>query len=130
MIPYLHPILAGFVLVLLAYVASLGVLARNDRRHRAQHLREHSLLAPWMYAAVVVLWCAGLGVNWAIARPGEAATSTHFKIGTGLVATLSAAALASRWMHIRSVRAIHPWIGALALLLAAAQVVYGLQLLP
>lgn len=130
MLSYVHPVIAALVLALLAYVASLGVRARNDRRRRAQHLRMHARLAPWMYAAVVLTWLAGIGMTWLLRPPAELAASGHFRIGTALVAVLSAGALSSRWMHIRTVREIHPWFGALALLLAAAQVIFGLQLLP
>lgn len=130
MIGYVHPLLAVLVLTLLAQVASLGVRARNDRRHRRQYLRSHARLAPWVYAGVVLMWMAGVGATWLIRPPDELAASGHFLIGTALVAVLTLAALSSRWMDRKAVRAVHPWLGALALLLSAAQVFFGLPLLP
>ena len=130
MLAYVHPFLAVLVLALLAHVASLGVRARNDRRHRAIHLRRHALVARWMYAAMLLTWCGGLASTWILRPPAELATSGHFRIGVALLTVLTTGALSSRWMHLPSVRAIHPWIGVLAMLLSATQVVFGLQILP
>jgi hypothetical protein len=43
---------------------------------------------------------------------------------------LGAGALWATWMNVPAVRAAHPWFGVLAILLAAVQVVFGLQLQP
>lgn len=130
MLPYVHPIVGALVLALLAYVASLGLRARNDRRNRAKWLRLHAQLAPWMYAAVVATWGAGLGIQWATRPPAELAASPHFRVGVALVAVLGAGALSARWMNVKAVRDAHPWFGVLAILLGAVQVFFGLQLLP
>jgi hypothetical protein len=130
MLPYLHPALAALILGLLAYVASLGLRARNDRRNRAKWLRRHAQVAPWMYALMVVVWMAGVAAQWALRPLDELATSPHFRVGLALVVVLGAAALSARWMHVKAVREAHPWFGALALLLAGVQVFFGLQLLP
>ena len=130
MLAYVHPFLAVVVLALLAHVASLGVRARNDRRHRATYLRRHVVLARWMYAGVLLAWGGGLASTWILRPPAELATSGHFRIGVALAAVLTASALSSRWMHLPFVRAVHPWIGVLAMLLSATQIVFGLQLLP
>jgi hypothetical protein len=130
MLPYVHPILAALVLALLAYVASLGLRARNDRRNRAKWLRLHARLAPWMYAAVVGTWALGLVMQWTIRPPAELAASPHVRVGTALVAVLGAGALSARWMNVKAVRDAHPWFGVLAILLGAVQVFFGLQLLP
>ena len=130
MLSYVHPVLAVFVLAFLAYVAALGVRARNDRRRRAEHLRLHARLAPWMYAVVVLNFLDGLLMQWMTRPPAELAASGHFQIGVGMVLLLSAGAASSRWMHHAFVRQLHPWFGVATLLLAAAQVIFGLQLLP
>jgi hypothetical protein len=130
MLPYFHPIVAALVLALLGYVASLGARARSDRRNRAKWLRLHARLAPWMYAAVVGTWTAGLAAQWATRPTAELATSPHFRVGVALVVVLGAGALSARWMNVPAVRAAHPWFGVLAILLGAVQVVFGLQLLP
>lgn len=130
MLAYLHPAIAVLVLAFLAHVASLGVRARNERRHRAAYLKRHAKLAPWLYAMVVLIWLGGFASTWALRPYEELATSGHFVIGVLLVVVLSAGALSSRWMDRPVVRAMHPWLGAAALLLSAAQVFFGLQILP
>ena len=130
MLAYVHPFFAVLVLALFAHVASLGVRARNDRRHRATHLRRHARFARWMYGGILLIWGGGLASTWMLRPPAELATSGHFRVGAALVAVLTTGALTSRWMHLPSVRAVHPWIGVLAMLLAATQIVFGLQILP
>ena len=130
MLAYVHPAFAVLVLALLAHVASLGVRARNDRRNRLTYLSRHARLAPWVYAGVALSWIGGLTSKWWLRPPAELATSGHFKIGIALVAVLSLSALTSRRMDRPLVRSVHPWFGVLGLLLAAAQVFFGMQLLP
>ena len=130
MLAYVHPFFAVLCLSLLAHVASLGVFARNDRRNRPAHLRRHALLGPWVYAGFLLTWAGGLASTWALRPPAELATSLHFQVGSALVAVLTVSALSSRWMNEPLVRTIHPWIGVLAMLLGATQIVFGLQLLP
>ena len=129
-ISYVHPIIAALVLALLAYAASLAVRSRRDRRHAAELLRRHSRLAPWVYALVLVSWAGGLTMSWLTRPADEFAASGHFKIGTAFVGVLTMSVISSRWMDRPVVRSIHPWFGALALLLSAAQLFFGLQLLP
>jgi hypothetical protein len=127
---YIHPITAGLALALLAYVGSLGLRARSDRRHARQHLMRHAQLAPWMHGLVVASWAVGAVSTWLLRRDLELAASAHFRIGVALALTLSGGALSARWMHRAEIRAIHPWFGAAAMLLAAAQVFFGLQITP
>lgn len=130
MLPYLHPATAALILVLLGYVGSLGLRARSDRRHAAEYLRRHARWAPLMFWLVVAAWIAGFLSTWLLRSDLDLASSTHFEIGTALVAALSGGALTSRWMNRADVRALHPWFGAAAMLLAAAQVFFGLQITP
>jgi uncharacterized protein DUF4079 len=130
MLVYVHPISAAVTLALLGYVGSLGLRARADRRRGLHLLRRHARLAPVMYALVVTSWMAGVVSTWLLRRDLELATSPHFRIGIAIVLTLSAGAVTSRWMHRPQIRALHPWFGAAAMLLAAAQVFFGLQLTP
>lgn len=130
MLPYVHPIIAALMLALLAYTASLGLRARNDRKGRARWLDRHAKIAPWMFAGVAGTAVAGLAVTWATRPPAEVATSPHFRVGVALVAVLAAGALSAQRMNVRWVRDVHPWLGVAALLLGAVQVVFGLQLLP
>ncbi len=130
MLAYVHPVTAGLTAVFLAYVGALGLRARNDRRRGQQLLARHAQLGPWMYGLALASWAAGVVSTWRLRHDLELAASAHFRIGTALVIALSAGALSSRWMRRASVRALHPWFGAAAMLLAAAQVFFGLQITP
>jgi hypothetical protein len=127
---YVHPVAGGMIILLLFYVGSLGLRARNDRRRARQLLAQHGRLAPWMYGLTLTSWIAGFGSTWQLRHDLELGASTHLRIGVALLLALSGGALTSRWMGQAQVRAIHPWCGAAALLLAAAQVFFGLQITP
>lgn len=127
---YIHPLLSAVVLALFAYVASLGVRARNDRRRRELYLARHARVAPWMYAAFVASWFGGVLSTW-LTRPDAAlANSWHFRLGVAMVALLGGSFVSSRWMDRERVRALHPWFGAAAMLVSAGQIFFGLQFLP
>src|SRR5690348_15914448 len=126
MLPYLHPAAGALTIALLAYVGSLGLRARSDRRRARQLLACHARLAPFMYALLIGSWAAGFLSTWWLRSDLELGTSTHLRIGALLVLTLSGGALTSRWMRHPHIRAVHPWFGVGAILLAAAQVFFGL----
>ena len=128
---YLHPLAGLATITLAAYTASLGVRSRLAYRGAASARRRHAAIGPWLYAAVVLNWVAGLAtVRWL--RPElDAATSGHFTVGSAVVAVFTAAALLSRRMGVDPrARTIHPLLGAAALLLSGVQIFLGLQLLP
>jgi hypothetical protein len=127
---YIHPVTAALTVVFLGYVGSLGLRARNDRRHARQLLARHARLAPIMYGLALASWTAGFLSTWLLRHDLELAASAHFRIGGALVVALSAGTLSSRWMQRPAIRALHPWFGAAAMLLAAAQVFFGLQITP
>jgi hypothetical protein len=127
---YVHPVVGGLVILLLFYVGSLGLRARNDRRRARQLLAQHARLAPWIYGLILASWVGGFASTWLLRHDLELGASTHLRIGVALVLALSAGVVTSRWMQRAEVRAIHPWLGAAALLLAAAQVFFGLQITP
>ena len=128
MLAYLHPIAAAFTVALLGYVGSLGLRARTDRRRRRDLLERHARLAPYAYGFAAVSWVGGVLSVWLLRPDLELATSAHFRIGIALLLALSGGALTSRWMDRGAVRALHPWLGAAAMLLAAVQVFFGLQI--
>jgi hypothetical protein len=129
-LPYIHPISAALTLVLLAYVGVLGLRSRTDRRHAREHLRRHARLGPLVYALVLAGWVGGVASTWLLRRELELGESAHFRIGSALVLALSGSLLSSRWVHRAAVRTSHPWFGAAAMLLAAAQIFFGLQITP
>ena len=130
MLAYVHPVIGALTVGLLVYVGSLGLRARSDRRRVRQLLAQHARLAPILYALILVSWAAGVVSTWLLRRDLELAASPHFRIGILLVLALSGSWLTSRLMARTGMRAIHPWFGAAAMLLAAAQVFFGLQITP
>ncbi|MBI5506781.1 MAG: DUF4079 family protein [Deltaproteobacteria bacterium] len=129
MLSYVHPLVAALVLALLGYVASLAIRSRNDRRAAPALLRQHARLAHWTYALVLATWAGGLLTMWWFRPERALAASGHFRGGVAMVVLLSASAFSSRWMESPAVRSLHPWFGATALLVAAAQVFLGLQIM-
>jgi hypothetical protein len=129
-VSYIHPIIGALTVIVLAYAGSLGLRARSDRRRAGQHLARHARLAPIAYAATVATWVGGWLSTWLLRRDLELGASTHLRIGAALVLALTGGVLTSRWMKRPAVRSVHPWFGAAAMLLAAAQVFFGLQITP
>jgi hypothetical protein len=127
---YVHPCVGGAVVLLLVYTASLGLRARNERRLRTRLLAQHARLGPLVLALVLATWLSGLLSTW-LARPDlELGASTHTRTGVALLAALCGSAVTARWLHRPLVRSVHPWWGGVAVLLAAAQVFFGLQITP
>jgi hypothetical protein len=128
---YLHPI-GGFIAVALAaYAATLGFRARMPRRNAGAARRRHAALGPVVWAVVVVNWIGGLvAVRWLEPRLAEASAS-HLQVGTLIVVLFTAAALLSTRVPVDArARAVHPLLGAAAVLLSGFQIFLGLQLLP
>jgi hypothetical protein len=135
MLAYIHPGAGGLIILLLFYVGSLGLRARNDRRRARQLLAQHARLAPWMFGFIIASSIGGFVSTWWLRHDLELGASPHLRIGVALLLALSGSALTSRALcrpQVRrpQVRAIHPWFGAAAMLLAAAQVFFGLQITP
>jgi uncharacterized membrane protein len=130
MLAYLHPLTGVLIVAVLFYTGSLGLRARNDRRRARQLLRLHARLGPPVFVLMLLAWLGGVLSTWLL-RPGlELGASSHMRIGTFLVVALTGAFATSRVMRAPAVRLIHPWLGAAAMLLAAAQVFFGLQITP
>ena len=130
MLVYIHPVAGGLTITFLLYVGSLGLRARNDRRRARHLLAQHARLAPWMYGLIIASWFGGIVSTWQLRHDLELGGSTHLRIGAALVLALLGSALTSRALRRPQARAIHPWFGAAAMLLAAAQVFFGLQITP
>jgi hypothetical protein len=128
LIPFLHPLLAAATFGGAIWIATLGFQGR--RRGERRDLDAHRRWAPVVFAAMLVTWAAGLATV-VTARPDlDAAASTHFLVGSAIAALFGVSALTSRRIDVPAVRALHPWLGALALLLCGVQTFLGLALLP
>jgi hypothetical protein len=131
-IRYLHPISGALVLLLLGYVASLGLRMRTARRDRAVLAARHARLAPIAYAAVLASWVIGVGSTVWLRDDLDITSTLHFRTGCAMAVLLTGSALTARALRhgSRAAREIHPWLGAAAVLVAAAHVVTGLRIMP
>jgi len=128
---WLHPVLGLATVALALRTASLALRGRSGGRAAAALRARHRRLGPWVLGLVLVNWLAGLGSVWLDPRAPDLATSGHFRVGSALVVLFTLAALVSRRIdRDPRARAVHPWIGATALLLSGVQVFLGLQLMP
>jgi hypothetical protein len=132
MLAYLHPLSGAVVLALLVYVGSLGLQLRTARRDRAARAARHARWARAAYVAVLLSWLAGAGSVLAGRDDLALAASLHFRTGTALALLLTGSALTARAMErgAMGARDWHPWLGAAAVLLAAAHAAAGLRLTP
>ena len=62
----------------------------------------------------------------------DVASTLHFRTGLALVLLLTGSALTARSMQRGNAvaREVHPWLGAAAVLLAAAHLIAGLRIMP
>jgi hypothetical protein len=128
---WLHPI-AGLVTTVLAiHGASLALRGRRLGARGGPVLRRHRRLMPWVLALVVANFVAGLVSAWLWRDPEDLAASGHHQMGM-LVVILFAVAGAVGWQidRVPRLRAVHPWIGAAALLASGIQIFLGLQIVP
>ena len=132
MLPYLHPLIGAAALGLLGYVATLGFRMRTARRGRAALAARHARLAPIAYGGVLASWAIGVGSTVWLREDLDFAATLHFRTGCALALLLTGSALTARAMRHGSAgaRDIHPWLGAAAVLVAAAHVAAGLRLMP
>lgn len=132
MIAYLHPIAGGLVLLLLVYVASLGLRLRTHPRERTRVGPIHARFGRIVIALVLVIWVSGLASALWARDDLQAGASFHFRTGSMMALLLTGSWLTARALEKgnRQARAIHPWLGAAAALLAAAQAVTGLRITP
>jgi hypothetical protein len=127
--PWLHPATGLVTVLLLARAAAFGLAARRGGTGAPEQRASHVVLARRVWWLVLANWMLGLATVWAFRPELEVADSTHFSAGTGVLVLLTVARVLSRWVPTDArARAIHPMVGAAALLLASVQVFLGLQL--
>jgi hypothetical protein len=126
LLPWAHPVLGGTAIALASYGASLGLRGRRVAAVR----RRHAALMPWVYGLMLLSWAGGLATVWAVREDLEVAASGHFTVGSGIIALFTLGALLSRRVPVDPwARRLHPWVGALALLLSGVQVFLGLEIM-
>lgn len=128
---YAHPIFALGTVALAVRTARLGFQGRRPGASRAAIRARHRRLAGWTLLLVLANWIGGL-LSVRLLRPElDVAASGHFTLGSVIAMLFIATAILSRWVpHNRIAAAVHPVLGATAVLLSGVQVFLGLQLLP
>ena len=128
---WVHPVLGLATVAVAVRQASLGLRGRAPGAGPAALRARHRRLGPWLLGLVVANWLLGLGSVRIDPRDLALAASGHFRVGSALVVLYGLAAVISRRIdRDPRARAVHPWIGAAALLLSGVQVFLGLQLMP
>ncbi len=128
---YVHPLAGLVTIALAARAASLGLRSRSARRDAGLARARHRRIAPVAYTLVLANWAGGLAVVRWLQPDLDPAASGHFLVGTIIALLLTAGAVLSRWVPVDGrARAIHPVLGAAALLLCGLQIFLGLQILP
>lgn len=127
---WIHPVAGLVVTALAVHGASLALRGRRLGARGTTLRGRHRRLMPWVYGLVLANFAGGALSCW-LWREEDLATSGHFGVGAGLVGLFTAAALLARRLDgDRRARALHPWVGAAALLAAGVQIFLGLQIVP
>jgi hypothetical protein len=128
---WLHPVLGLLATVLAVRTAALALQGRARTKRGAAALASHRVLSPWVYGLVVVGWVGGVVSVWLGRSDIDLFTTGHFQVGTLIVVLFTASwAVSLRLPAEAWARAVHPWIGAAALMALGVQVFLGLQLMP
>jgi len=128
-VPWLHPALGLVTVALALRAAGLGLGARAPGRRGVRSRARHRAVTPWLYGLVLLNWVFGLLTVALVRSDLEPTRSTHFLVGSVVVALFTLAGLLSRRIAVDPrARAVHPWVGVAALLLSGVQVFLGLQI--
>jgi len=131
LVPWAHPILGGFAIVLVFRAASFALASRSGGKAGALARARHRALAPVAFILVVVSWALGTWTVWARRPKLEVGESGHFAVGCAVVGLLTISFVLSRRIGREDwARLVHPWVGAVALILLGVQVFLGLQIMP
>lgn len=126
---YAHPVFGGIVVGLVLSLGSMGLRARSWPKRRKEFLQWHVRLGPWVCAAALLAQASGFAAVWLGRFDLQPGTSVHFRTGTLLTAVLLLLWCTRPFMHQSWIRQVHPWLGALAMLVAGAHAFFGLQLM-
>jgi hypothetical protein len=128
---WIHPIAALVTTALALHGASLALRGRRLGPRGGPSLRRHRRLMPWVLGLVVANFVGGLASAWLWRDPEDLAASGHYGVGIVVVLLFAVAgAIGLRIDRTPALRAVHPWIGAAALLASGVQIFLGLQIVP
>ncbi|GBD25901.1 hypothetical protein HRbin30_01228 [bacterium HR30] len=126
---YAHPIFGAVVVGFVFILGHFGLRGRGSSLRCREARQLHARLGPWVCAAALLAHAGGVLMVWSVRSDLTAASSVHFRSGTLLVCLLLLLFCSRPFMHLVLVRQLHPWVGALTMLIAAAHVFFGMQLI-
>ena len=128
---WVHPLAALVTSALAFHGAQLALRARRLGPRGATLMRRHRALMPWVLGLIVADFVGGLVSAWLWRDPEDLARSGHYTVGVVVLVLFSLAGIVGlRIARTPRLRAVHPWIGAAALLASAIQIFLGLQIVP
>jgi hypothetical protein len=128
---WLHPVLGFLTVVLVLWMAAVGLRLRRPGPEVGRARRLHRWLAPVAGALVVVTAAAGTASVLWLRDDMDLAETTHFVVGWAAVALAALAGLtAALRRRLPVARAVHPWLGLLLALACVVLTLLGLEHLP
>jgi hypothetical protein len=134
-IAYLHPVIAGLVLLLMAWMLSMGLTQREQRTRKKAappgNLKRHSKLGPFVVSGYVFAWWVGLATAVTVRN------MTPFMSWHSRLATLGGIGFVTVWLLGRKLLAgdkaranLHGVISVISLFAAGIAALLGISMLP
>jgi hypothetical protein len=130
-VAFVHPVIGALAILLSVFVMSRGLASRraDPQAHAARRI--HRRWAPWALAAMTLSAVTGTASTVLLRQDLTLGETWHLAIGWIAVAWMAAAGLLTRaFTRNPRLRAVHPWLGVVAVALALVQAILGIQLLP
>lgn len=128
---FVHPILGGITLLLAIWLMSRGLVVRRGGKPATAARRAHKRWAWWILGLVWASLLTGFGSTILLRPDLELGETWHLALGLVVVGLFTLGGLLTRgFTRDRRLRAVHPWIGILAVLIGIAHAITGIELLP
>ncbi|MEQ1506530.1 MAG: DUF4079 family protein [Myxococcota bacterium] len=126
-----HPVLGTITILFSVWVMSRGLIARRGTKASTAARRIHRKWAPWALGGMVLSGATGLASTVWLRDDLTVGETWHLAVGCTAIASMGAAGLATRaFSRDPRLRTIHPWIGVVSVVVAIAQGILGIELLP
>ena len=128
---FLHPVLGALTIVFSVWIMARGLTARQGGKSATNARRFHKRWAPWAFCAMLASGLTGTASTLLLRPDLTLGETNHLVVGWTAIGLMGAGGLLTRaFTRNPWLRSVHPWIGVAAVLLALAQGVIGIQLLP
>ena len=128
---FLHPLIGAVTILLAVWVMARGLAARRGGRGATAARRFHKRWSPWAFGAMLLSGLTGTASTVWLRPDLTLGETNHLVVGWTAIGLMAAGGLLTRaFTRNPGLRSVHPWIGVAAVVLALAQGVIGIQLLP